>query len=196
MKTKNATPVTPVSFSSGRPIRRRPAVSFSVLRRQSWNYLELAHEYEHALSKAWTPEMTRSLAASFERFQTAFEGDARYEYWPLDAGQAFRSAEPELGPALDAWVAKAPASFAPYLARGWHRLAVTMAKRGRKWAKDTAQADFSAMREAARRFLMMSRRTAATSSQTPVATSTTDWCSSAWISISSSGLAASAICAM
>ncbi len=52
------------------------------------------------------------------------------------------------------------------------------------------------MREAARRFLITSRRTAAMSSQMPVATSTTDWCSSAWISISSSGVEASTICEM
>lgn len=54
----------------------------------------------------------------------------------------------------------------------------------------------SAMRAAALRFLITSRRTAAMSSQMPVATSTTDWCSSAWISISSSGVEASTICEM
>lgn len=54
----------------------------------------------------------------FEQFQTAFEADPRKEYWPIDAGEAFESAEPEIVAELDAWVAATPQSFAPYLARG------------------------------------------------------------------------------
>jgi tetratricopeptide (TPR) repeat protein len=92
-------------------------------------------------------DLTRYL----EGFQAAFEADPRREYWPADAGEAFRSAEPSLLPALDAWVEATPASFGPYLARGNHWVEVAYARRGTKWARETAREDFVAMEEALER---------------------------------------------
>jgi len=92
-------------------------------------------------------DLTRYL----EEFQAAFEVDARREYWPIDAAEAFMSAEPDLLPALNAWVEATPGSFAPYLARGNHWVGVAYARRGGKWARDTATEDFVAMGEAMNR---------------------------------------------
>jgi tetratricopeptide (TPR) repeat protein len=93
------------------------------------------------------------LTRYFEQFQSDFEADPRREYWPSDAGDTFDSAEPDLLPALDAWVAATPQSFAPYLARGNHWVAAAYARRGTKWARETAREDFAAMEEAMERGL-------------------------------------------
>lgn len=86
------------------------------------------------------------LSGYFDKFQTVFEADAKREMWPLDAADAFASAEDALDAPLDAWVAAMPDSFAPYLARGAHRAAVGFARRGAKWAKNTPDADVRAMK--------------------------------------------------
>jgi len=88
------------------------------------------------------------LSGFIERFQADFEADPRKEYWPADAAAALDSAEPELRALLDEWVAAAPTSFAPLLARGAYFTAVGFARRGAKWAKDTPNADFDAMADA------------------------------------------------
>lgn len=93
------------------------------------------------------------LTRYFEEFQSAFEADARREYWPSDAADAFGSAEPNLGPPLDAWVATTPASFAPYLARGSHWIRAGFARRGTDYAYKTAPEDFRAMEDALQRGL-------------------------------------------
>ena len=82
---------------------------------------------------------------SFEQLQQEFERDQRKEYWAIDAGAAFDSAEPALRAQLDAWVAATPDSFAPYVARGYYGLAAAWARRGSAWAKDTDDSDFAAM---------------------------------------------------
>lgn len=83
-----------------------------------------------------------------EKLQSEFEADPLKEYWPLDAFDAFDSAEEELGKKLDAWVAATPGSFAPYMARGTHRVRVGYAMRGAAWASETHQENFVRMREA------------------------------------------------
>ena len=83
-----------------------------------------------------------------EELQAAFEADPRNERWPQDAADAFASAEPELGALLDAWVAAHPASFAPWAARGTHRVAVGFARRGGRYAAETASSDFASMDQA------------------------------------------------
>ncbi len=88
------------------------------------------------------------LTSVFERFQADFESDPTRETWPMDAADAFNSAETAIEAGLDAWVAATPASFAPYLARGTHWTSVGYARRGTRWAKDTPPEDFAAMREA------------------------------------------------
>jgi tetratricopeptide (TPR) repeat protein len=85
------------------------------------------------------------LTAYFEQLQTAFEADPRKEYWPIDAGEAFSTSEPEIVPDLDAWVAATPQSFAPYFARGSHYVASLWAKRGEKSLRNTPAQDLSAM---------------------------------------------------
>ncbi len=87
------------------------------------------------------------LTAIFAKLQDAFEADPTREDWPMDAADAFDSAEPKLLPGLDAWVAASPDSFAPYLARGTRWTNVAYARRGAKWAKDTPAADLAAMKE-------------------------------------------------
>lgn len=96
------------------------------------------------LSHGKYTELTRY----FEEFQTAFEADPRKEYWPIDAGDAFASAEPELSPGLDAWVAATPKSFAPYLARGRYRISVAYARRGAAFASSTPVGGFAEMEAA------------------------------------------------
>jgi tetratricopeptide (TPR) repeat protein len=88
------------------------------------------------------------LARHVEQLQSDFEADRTREYWPSDAADAFDSAEAELGARLDAWVAATPASFAPYLARGTYWVAAAYARRGRRWAAETAREDLALMREA------------------------------------------------
>jgi tetratricopeptide (TPR) repeat protein len=85
------------------------------------------------------------LTAYFEQLQTAFEADPRKEYWPVDAGEAFGSAEPEIVADLDAWVAATPQSFAPYFARGNHYVSALWAKRGEKSVYATPEQDLEAM---------------------------------------------------
>ena len=89
------------------------------------------------------------LTHDVEELQAAFEADPRKEYWPIDAGEAFVSAEPELVADLDRWVAATPDSFAPYYARAGHYVAAMFARRGEKYAAETPADDLRAMRDAA-----------------------------------------------
>ncbi len=93
------------------------------------------------------------LTSYVEQLQDAFEADPHKEYWPIDAGEAFASAEPELAPELDAWVAASPTSFAPYFARGSHRVARMWAMRGTKFVSETPSSDLDQMRKYGRRAL-------------------------------------------
>lgn len=88
------------------------------------------------------------LSRRLEQLQSDFEADHTREFWPIDAADAFDSAEAELGASLDAWAAATPASFAPYLARGTYWVAAAYARRGGKWAAETAREDLALMREA------------------------------------------------
>jgi tetratricopeptide (TPR) repeat protein len=89
-------------------------------------------------------ELTRAV----EGLQDAFEQDQSRERWPDDAADALGTAEKKILPKLDAWVAASPESFAPYLARGTHWVHAAYARRGSKWANDTADSDFAAMNDA------------------------------------------------
>jgi tetratricopeptide (TPR) repeat protein len=91
------------------------------------------------------------LTKHVEVLQESFEKDPRKEYWAVDAGEAFGTPEADLDVELDSWVAAAPKSFAPYLARGAHRVAVMWSRRGLSTANETAKDDFRAMHEAALR---------------------------------------------
>ena len=88
------------------------------------------------------------LSAYAEDFQKRFEADFRTEYFIRGVSDAFDSPEPELGPALDAWVKATPASFAPYLARGSHHVARGFAGRGADVVTKTDSSNFQAMRQA------------------------------------------------
>ena len=89
------------------------------------------------------------LTRDFERLEADFEADPSREYWPIDAADAFASAEPELQAPLDAWAAATPESFAPYLARAAYWKATAYARRGAKWTKDTPDVDLASMRDVA-----------------------------------------------
>lgn len=88
------------------------------------------------------------LAGYFEKFQGVFEGDAKHEYWPIDAAETFAVPDERLEPALDAWIAEMPDHFAPYLARGAYFQARGFALRGTKSAKDTPSENMALMIEA------------------------------------------------
>lgn len=90
----------------------------------------------------------RELTAYIEQFERDFEADFHKEYFVSDSGDAFESAELELGPQLDAWVKATPNSFAPYLARGVHGVSRGFAERGSKFAADTHNDNFKGMDEA------------------------------------------------
>jgi hypothetical protein len=77
MKTKTTPVVSSSNANTTVTTKRRSAPSTSILRQQAWNYLELSREYEQALSKAWTPEMTLALATSLEGFGKAFDESVR-----------------------------------------------------------------------------------------------------------------------
>lgn len=81
----------------------------------------------------------------FDRLQTSFEADHRAEYWPLDAADAFASADPLLREMLDGWVTATPDHFAPYLARATHLVDAGYTARGTAFTKDTPEGDFAAM---------------------------------------------------
>lgn len=89
-----------------------------------------------------------ALTAAFTEMQDAFEREPKHESWPMDAGDAFASAEPEIVPLLDAWVAASPRSFAPYFARGTHWLEEAYVRRGSAWAHETPKEDMEKMHEA------------------------------------------------
>jgi tetratricopeptide (TPR) repeat protein len=84
----------------------------------------------------------------FTELQDAFEADPHKETWVTDAADSFASAEPEIEPALDAWVAGTPGSFAPWLARATHWLNVAFTRRGARYASETSAEAFAGMREA------------------------------------------------
>lgn len=92
-------------------------------------------------------ELTVALTAA----QDAFETDPFLEYWASDSSDAVGTGEVGLLPLLDAWVAASPNSFAPYVARGTHRIQRAGTLRGNKPLKDTPESALSAMkREVAR----------------------------------------------
>ncbi len=78
-------------------------------------------------------------------YQGEFEADPRNEPWALDAFASFSIADPTLAAPLDAWVASAPSSFAPYAARGAWRMATGLAIRGGDFATKVPEADMHAM---------------------------------------------------
>jgi tetratricopeptide (TPR) repeat protein len=86
-----------------------------------------------------------TLTRELEQLQAAFEADARKELWPIEAARAFWTAVPELDAQLDAWVAASPQSFAPWLARGAHRVGVGFNHRGSATADRTHRDNFAAM---------------------------------------------------
>jgi tetratricopeptide (TPR) repeat protein len=92
----------------------------------------------------------KALDSYIEQFQAAFEANPRKEFWPVDAGEAFASAESELNADLDFWVASSPESFAAHFARGCHRVGVMLAMRGHKFRSETPDSDFRAMDDAGR----------------------------------------------
>lgn len=88
------------------------------------------------------------LSLYLEQFQQQAEADFHKEYFIADAADSFDTADLELNPAIDAWVKATPDSFAPYLARGIHGLALGSAARGTSYSKDTNRQNFTVMNAA------------------------------------------------
>jgi tetratricopeptide (TPR) repeat protein len=101
-----------------------------------------------ALVSLLRAERYQQLTGLFEGFQTQFEDDFRNEYFIHDAANAFAISDATLLPRLDAWVAAAPDSFAPFLARGAHWVEVGFARRGAQWVNETHSDNLSAMAQA------------------------------------------------
>ena len=89
-------------------------------------------------------ELTRHV----ETLQADFEADHRKEYWPIDALDAFATADPTVTPLVDEWVAAAPRSFASFAARAVHWRAIANQRRGTKYISETSQAQLDGMNQA------------------------------------------------
>jgi len=79
------------------------------------------------------------LERSFEDYQTAFELDARNEYWSSDALDAFRTGDARVGSLLEEWTAASPKSWAALAARGAHRHALAWLVRGSGYANTVSE---------------------------------------------------------
>ena len=106
------------------------------------------HVDRGALRRLLRDQRYTDLEAHFGAFQSKFEADPRYEYWPFEAADAFATADPEVTAQLNAWVAATPASFAAHLARATHGVRVAWAKRGNKFVKATNADNLVEMRVA------------------------------------------------
>lgn len=80
-----------------------------------------------------------------DQLQAAFEADPRKEYWPLDASDAFDSAELSLMRDLDAWVGARPSSSAALVSRASHWIAVGFWLRGVAHSAETSAEQFNGM---------------------------------------------------
>lgn len=105
--------------------------------------LAAVHAWRFDLLERWTSEVA-----------AAAEEDFHKEYWILDLASAFSVDDPRVGRALDAWVARAPSSFAARLARGEHLLAVAYGLRGNAYVRWTSESRLAAMSEAVGRALV------------------------------------------
>ncbi len=139
-RRSSATDLAPAPLRPGLPLIGQPGKDADGYPTQFVDRAQLRSQLYHARYE--------DLDRHFTAFQEAFERDPRHEYWAMDAADAFASAEPELGEALDAWVAASPSSFAAYLARGTHRTRLAYALRGARSARDTPAEDFAALKPA------------------------------------------------
>ena len=133
------TQIAPAALRSGQPLLGRPGKDQDGYPTQYVDQALLRSLLYHARYS--------ELDAHFASFQDAFEWDQRFEYWPMDAADAFYSSEPELGLRLDAWIEASRNSFGAYLARGSHRLSLAWAMRGHKWASETSAESFREMEQ-------------------------------------------------
>jgi tetratricopeptide (TPR) repeat protein len=91
-------------------------------------------------------ELTRRVEAA----QAAFEQDPSREAETAQLWDAFATADPSVGPLLDAWAEAVP-SYAPRVALGIYESSLGWKARGGKWASETPRARFDAMDEHFRR---------------------------------------------
>ena len=87
------------------------------------------------------------LSSHIESFQTAFEQDFKNEKWLAIGLEAFHIADRRLGKLIDQWVKATPGSFAPYLARAEHKVALAWHYRGTNWARLTSNKRLEKMRK-------------------------------------------------
>jgi tetratricopeptide (TPR) repeat protein len=87
------------------------------------------------------------LSSYIESFQTAAEEDFKNERWLIVALDTFDTADRQIGKRLNQWVRATPSSFAPYLARAHHRIALAWHYRGEKWAHLPSKKRLAAMRK-------------------------------------------------
>jgi tetratricopeptide (TPR) repeat protein len=88
------------------------------------------------------------LTTYIELFQADFEKDFRREHWPMDALDAFATADPEVGRRLRQWVDAAPDSFASHAALGLHYKALAWRHRGENFIGETPAMQLARMRAA------------------------------------------------
>ena len=80
-------------------------------------------------------------------YQKAYEERSGSEITVEFAYAAFMHSDPAFVPYLDAWVDAMPKAYTPYMARGSYYKAVASVQRGSKFARDTSEEQFAAMRE-------------------------------------------------
>ena len=87
------------------------------------------------------------LSSHLESFQTAAEEDFKREKWLMVGLGAFDTADRRIGRLIDQWMKATPDSFAPYLARAEHKVALAWHYRGGKWARLTSKKRFAKMQK-------------------------------------------------
>ncbi len=87
------------------------------------------------------------LSSHLESFQTAVEEDFKKEKWLMVGLGAFDTADRKIGRLIGQWVKATPDSFAPYLARAEHKVALAWRHRGGKWARPTSKKRFAKMQK-------------------------------------------------
>lgn len=111
----------------------------------------LGYPYQHpdqvALVNLLRLRRFDALERFFTYYQEQYEADFHKERWPADAANAFKTADPALGPVIEQWIQSSPNAFSPWLVRGVYSHALGWHMRGNKFARETSKAQMTALDE-------------------------------------------------
>lgn len=88
-----------------------------------------------------------ALERFFTYYQEQYEADFHKERWPADAANAFKTADPALGPIIEQWIQRSPNAFSAWLVRGVYNDTLGWHMRGNKFARETSKAQMDALDE-------------------------------------------------